>query len=139
MGRHDRWRIAAAIAAAIFVAPAAHASDSRLLAERGGFLLGHAHRCGTPLAQLDYPAQLVHRLVAALAANGGEQEAADQAFAEQFALGAVSESGEEPLPSCALIDRELTRLVRHRPAVDAAGSAASKVVFNRLLGPPPAR
>ena len=123
MGRHDGWRTASAIAVAIFVAQAAQASESRLVAERGGFLLGNAHRCGTSLQQLESPAGLVHRLAASLASSDAEQESADQAFAEQFVLSAASEAAEGPVPSCALIDRELTRLVRHRPSLSATADA----------------
>jgi hypothetical protein len=46
-------------------AGAAHASEASRVAERGGFLVGHAYRCGMAAERLDPTAQLVGHFVAA--------------------------------------------------------------------------
>ena len=70
------WRIVSVAAALVLAAASAQAGEASAVAERGGFLLGHAYRCGVEDQRLEAPARLVHDLIAALGqcrGNGGRR------------------------------------------------------------------
>ena len=112
---------AAALTLATSVACAGEASQ---IAERGGFLLGHAYRCGATAERLEAPARLIDDLIAALSIDGEEKAAADQKFANDLLASALAKVLGDPVPSCALIRRDLARLERHQRPVSVQGQTA---------------
>jgi predicted RecA/RadA family phage recombinase len=84
-------------------ATGAQAGDASDLASRGGFLLGHAYRCGTQAEQLQPSAQLIHDLASALAGDESEKAEADKAFAERFVVSAVADKPGGLVPACASV------------------------------------
>ena len=66
------WQILAGCAIALTLAAAgtACAGEAAQIAARGGFLVGHAYRCGVSAEQLRPSTQLMGELIAALAFDG---------------------------------------------------------------------
>jgi hypothetical protein len=118
------FRLAGCAAALVLAATAAWASEASQLAARGGFLLGHAYRCGVAVDQLEPSVRLVGDLIAALSIDGEEKAAADQTFADDLLASALAKALGDPVPSCALIRRDLARLERHQRPVSITGEAA---------------
>lgn len=118
------WRSALIGAALSLVAAGAQAGDASDVAERGGFLLGHAYRCGVEAEQLQPSAQLIHDLAAALASDEDEKSGADKVFAERFVVSAVADTAGQPVPSCATVKRELAEFERHNPSAVASGTSS---------------
>jgi hypothetical protein len=115
------WRIVSVAAALVLAAANAQAGEASAVAERGGFLLGHAYRCGVEDQRLEAPARLVHDLIAALSASVEETAAADQAFADRVLASVFAAVLRDPAPSCSLVRRELAQFERHQPAPSARG------------------
>ena len=102
----------------------ASASEALHVGKRGGFLLGHASRCGVPDKDLEQPAKLIHELISGAADSPEEKASADQAFAEQFILSTVRPSGGGLLPSCPRVRREFARLAQHQAPKPNPGMSA---------------
>lgn len=130
------WRPVLIAAALCALATAAQAGEASDVADRGGFLLGHAYRCGIKAEQLQPAAQLIHDLAAALAADEDDKTGADKTFAERFVVSAVSDSLGQPLPSCAVIKRELAELDHHNPDAVASGPSAAPAQATLSAGAP---
>ena len=94
---------------------AAQASDSQRLAENGGFLLGHAHRCGISNERVIKAGRTIQNLIAATAADPGESVGATARFAEFFLATSSTDAGEKELtPACKKVIAEFKKLERHR-------------------------
>jgi hypothetical protein len=100
------------------------AGEASQIAERGGFLLGHAYRCGVAAERLEPSTRLVGDLIAALSIDGEEKAAADQRFADDLLASALANALGDPVPTCALIRRDLARFERHQRPVSVQGEAA---------------
>jgi len=95
----------------------ASSSDASRIASNGGFLLGHAHRCGIPTDRVVPAAQWVRELSLAAAPEAREQEDATARFAQFFLATAVPDQGDSKLvPSCRTVASEFEKLERHRVA-----------------------
>jgi hypothetical protein len=106
--------LAACVATLIWVmVSTACAGEAAEIADRGGFLVGHAYRCGVSAEQLRPSTQLVQELVAAFALDGEEQAAADQVFVESLLASLRAESADDRVASCASIRRALAQLEQH--------------------------
>lgn len=97
-------------------AAAAQASDATTIADRAGFLLGHAHRCGVRNARLERSAALIDRLLAAYSVDADDLQSARSEFAEHIVTGAMAKLLGDPLPACARVRALLSRLEQHRLA-----------------------
>jgi hypothetical protein len=128
--------LALTTAAVLLVASPGGASsaDADRIAASGGFLLGHAHRCGIRTERVVRAGQLIRELIVAAAADAREQEDATSRFAQFFLATAVPDQGDNKLiPSCQIVASEFERLERHR--VTGTGSnAASGRATNRGFG-----
>jgi hypothetical protein len=118
------FRLVCSAIAVLLAVGVAHAGEASRVAERGGFLVGHAYRCGVAAERLDPTAQLVGQLVAALSIDSEEQEAADEKFIGEVLLTALAKEIGDPLPSCNAIRRELAFLEQHRRLVFIPGEKA---------------
>jgi hypothetical protein len=112
-GSVSRILAGCAIALTLAAAGTACAGEAAQIAARGGFLVGHAYRCGVSTEQLRPSTQLMGELIAALAVDGEEQAAADQVFIENLLTTLRSASPDDRVASCALIRRELAQLEQH--------------------------
>jgi hypothetical protein len=109
-------RILAGCASALSLAAAstACAGEASQIAARGGFLVGHAYRCGVSANQLRPSTQLVRELIAALSVDGEEEAAADQVFVENLLTSLRTAAPDDRIASCALTRRELAQLEEHQ-------------------------
>jgi hypothetical protein len=99
---------------------AAKAGDSIRLAERGGFLLGNARRCGVATERVVKAGRTIRRLIAAIAADRRESEQAITRFAEFYLATASPGAAENALtPGCRRVIIEFEKLERHRIRVTA--------------------
>jgi hypothetical protein len=98
---------------------AAQASDATLLADRAGFLVGSAHRCGIEAGRVERAAALSDRLIAAFSTDDDDKDAARTHFTEHVLASALAKLLGDPAPSCALVRSQLTELEQHSPAVAA--------------------
>ena len=99
-------------------------TDAGRIAANGGFLLGHAHRCGIPTERVVRAGQVIRELILAAAADTRAQEDATSRFAQFFLATAVPDQGDSKLiPSCQTVASEFEKLERHRVA--GAGSNAA--------------
>lgn len=119
------WRSALIGAALSLVAAGAQAGEANDIASRGGFLLGHAYRCGVAVDKLQPTAELIHRLSSALAADDDDKSEADKTFAERFVVSAVADAAGDLLPPCAAVKRELAQLEHHNPDAVLSGSSSA--------------
>jgi hypothetical protein len=129
------WRAALIGAALALAGTGAQAGQASDVAERGGFLLGHAYRCGVKAEQLQPTAQLIHELATALAGDDDEKSGADKVFAERFVVSAVADAVGQLLPSCAAVKRELAQLEQHNPEAVASGSSSPPGEIQRSAAP----
>ncbi len=104
-----------ATAAAAFTA--AQASEATTLADRAGFLLGHAQRCGVAEDRLLRSAELMKAVVAAFSSDADDREAAQGRFGDGIIAGALAKLLGDPLPSCAAVRSTLAEFERHRHPV----------------------
>ena len=99
-------------------------ADAGRIAANGGFLLGHAHRCGIQTERVVRAGQLIRELILAAAADARDQDDATARFAQFFLATAVPDQGDSKLiPSCQTVASEFEKLERHRVA--GAGSNAA--------------
>jgi hypothetical protein len=68
----------------------AETADLRLLAEKGGFFLGNAYRCGVSTKRVDRSGEAIHHLIVAVAYDSTEEAAANSRFTEIFLASAFS-------------------------------------------------
>ena len=127
MRRQLAWIAAGAL---LFCAAAAQASDATSLADKAGFLVGHAYRCGVDQARLERSATLVGRLISALSEDDGDKEAAREEFTERLLAGAFADKFADQTPSCAAVRAAVAEFVRHdlaaSPAADRQGGQMAR-------------
>jgi len=114
-----------AAALTLVVVSTACADEASLIAARGGFLVGHAYRCGVSAEQLRPSTQLVQELIAALAGDGEEQAAADQVFVDSLLASLRAEPADDRVASCTSIRRELAQLEQHHASRSHPGSSSN--------------
>jgi hypothetical protein len=129
----------AAAAALLFSATAAHASEATLLADRAGFLVGHAQRCGVADARLERSAAFVEKLIAAYASDQDDRDAAETRFAKRLLASAFAELLGDPVPSCAAVRSQLALFERHRPTAHVRRRNAGNAMAHDARSKPPAR
>jgi hypothetical protein len=102
-------------------------ADADRIAANGGFLLGHAHRCGIQTERVVRAGQLVRELIIAAAADARAQEDATSRFAQFFLATAVPDQGDSKLiPSCQTVASEFEKLERHRVAGTGSNAATGR-------------
>ena len=124
MTAHSAFRFGWCATAVLLAVGAAHAGEASRVAERGGFLVGHAYRCGVAAERLDPTAQLIGQLAASLSIDGDDREAADGEFFGEVLVTALAEEIGGPLPSCNAIRREFALLEQHQRLVFIPGGRA---------------
>ena len=119
-----RWKLACgAVGALVLGAAAAQASDATVLADRAGFLVGHAHRCGVAPDRLERSETLVSELILAVSSDVEDRQAAQARFAERALASALADLLAEPVPDCTVVRSEIARLTQHqRPATSPAAN-----------------
>src|SRR5690348_16238966 len=91
------------------VAAAADATSTRL-AETGAFLLGHAYRCGVPVARVSCSAKVIQDLTVAASSEAGEQKAAASRFSDVFLAAAYPDrNGDALIPPCKAVVTQFER------------------------------
>ena len=113
--------------------PSPASTDAARIATNGGFLLGHAHRCGVTTDRVVKAGQLIRQLIEAAAKDDKEKENATDQFATFFLLTALPDDGDTKLvASCNTVTTEFQKFERHRvagaPANAPASSPANKAV-----------
>ena len=102
-------------------------ADAGRIAANGGFLLGHAHRCGIPTERVVRAGQLIRELILAAAGDARAQEDATARFAQFFLATAVPDQGDSKLiPSCQTVASEFEKLERHRVAGTGSNAATGR-------------
>jgi hypothetical protein len=84
------------------------------VADRAGFLIGHAQRCGVAEDRLMRSAKRIGTVIAAFSSDDGDREAAQARFAESIAAAALAQLLGDKLPSCAIVRSTLAQFERHR-------------------------
>jgi len=92
----------------------ADATDAVRLAERGGFLLGHAYRCGVATNRVVAVGRTIRELIGATAAAEHETDEADTRFAEYLSATASADQDDRATPVCRKVIAEFKKLERHR-------------------------
>jgi len=93
---------------------AAYASDATALADRAGFLIGHAHRCGVADMRLEQQKPALDALIAAYASDDDDREAARAQFEERVLASTLAGVLGDALPSCAVVRAQLAQFEQHR-------------------------
>ena len=109
--------VGALVLTATVSAAGAKASEAVTVADRAGFLIGHAQRCGVAEARLEQSAKRMDAVIAAFASDDGDRDAAQARFAESIAAGALAQLLGDKLPSCATVRTALAQFERHRDPV----------------------
>jgi hypothetical protein len=91
----------------------ADAADPTQLAEKGGFLLGNARRCGVPVERVESAGKVIHDFIAAAAKDSNEATAADSRFSKIFLATALPNQDPDAFPSCTVVIQQFDRLERH--------------------------
>jgi hypothetical protein len=122
MGRAARYAAAvlAFAAALIGVASVVFAGEASQVAARGGFLMGHAVRCGVAAERLEPSAKRMSDLIVALSVDAEESTAATDQLVDEILANAFAAASDGPAPSCVLIERDLERFERHRDVLSLA-------------------
>ena len=130
-------KVATVVATLMLGAAAAQASEATLVADRAGFLLGHAHRCGVEDARLQRSESLIGKTIAAFARDDDDKEDAATMFAQRVLASALAQILGDPAPSCARVRAELARLERHHaPAPAPTGKEGDEqMARNKRLTP----
>ena len=123
----------------LLTAAGAQAGEADTIAERAGFLIGHAQRCGVSDARLQRAAVLGKKLIAAFAVDADDRKEAQAQFARQILASALAAALGEPLPPCSLIKAQLTELEQHRPAAATSKQEGSPMADKDRPEAPPAR
>lgn len=105
------------LGALVLAATAAQATEAMTVADRAGFLIGHAQRCGVAEDRLEHSAKRIGTVIAAFASDAGDREAAQARFAEGIAAAALAQLLGDKLPSCAIVRSTLAQFEGHRHAV----------------------
>jgi hypothetical protein len=106
----------AAAAALLGGIAAAQAGDATTLADRGGFLLGQALRCGASDVRLQPSAALIGKLIDAYSLDGDDRVAAQAELVERIVAGAQAKTAGDPLPACTAVLGQLASFEQHRLA-----------------------
>src|SRR5690349_11373371 len=108
------WKPACGAVGALMLGTlAAQASDATMLADRAGFLVGHAHRCGVAEGRLRRSTILIGKLIAAFASDDEDARAARTEFDERALASALADLLDDLVPPCAAVRSELAQLERH--------------------------
>jgi hypothetical protein len=120
-------RVLAGSAAALsfLVVSTACAGEASEVAAHGGFLVGHTYRCGVSAEQLRPSTQLVGELIAALAVDGEDEAAANQALVASLLTSLRAELADDRVASCAAIRRELAQIEQHHASRLHPGSGSN--------------
>ena len=128
---------------------AAQASEATLLAERAGFLVGNAHRCGVEQARVTRATALSNTLIAAFAIDDVDEATARTRFGDHVLASALATLLGDAVPACSLVRSQLATLEQHRgitvgdirPREGAAAPArrASTIKPGKPKGTPPSR
>ena len=102
------------LGALILAATAAQASEATTVADRAGFLVGHAQRCGVAEARLERSTKRISAVIAAFADDDQDREAAETRFGDSMIAAAFAKLLGDPLPSCATVRSTLAQFERHR-------------------------
>ncbi len=114
------WTLVSGVCAALLLGAAtAQASDATVLADRAGFLIGHAHRCGVDDARLDRLKPALDALITAFASDAGDKENGRAQFAVRALASALAEPLGDPLPSCGIVRSQLAQFEQHQHLVSA--------------------
>jgi hypothetical protein len=82
-------------------------------AEKGGFLLGNAYRCGVSTKRVDRTGEAIHHLIVAVAYDSTEEAAANSRFTEIFLASAFSsQDGDALIPPCTVVITQFDRFER---------------------------
>jgi hypothetical protein len=93
---------------------AAADSTSARLAETGAFLLGHAYRCGVPVARVSHAAKVIQDMIVAAADDASEEKAATSRFSAIFLAAAYPDrNGDGLVPECKAVVTQFERLEQH--------------------------
>ena len=122
--------VCATAAALMFGTVAAQASEATLLADRAGFLLGHALRCGIEDARLRRSEAVIGEAIAAFALDDEDTQTAKSGFTERVLASALAELLGDPVPSCRTVGAELARLEQRRPAMAQPGKREEEMARN---------
>ena len=115
------WKLALCAAGMLWLGTvAAEASEATVVADRAGFLIGHAQRCGVDEARLERVAAFGKELIGAFSRDDDEKVAAQTQFAERILASGLAKLIGDPLPSCAAVRSQLARLEQHRRLMTAA-------------------
>ena len=109
------WQLVLYAAGALWLGTiAADASEATVIADRAGFLIGHAQRCGVEEVRLERAAVFGKQLIAAFSLDDDERQAAQTQFAERILASGLAKLTGDPLPSCSAVRSQLVRLEQHR-------------------------
>lgn len=89
------------------------ASEATNLAQRAGFLLGHAVRCGIPAARIEASAAVMDGLITAYSASDDDELAARSDFIKLAVASARGAQLGDPLPSCGVVRAQLALFEQH--------------------------
>ena len=133
-------KLACAAAAALMLsAVVARASEATLLADRAGFLLGHAHRCGIEDVRLQRSEAVIGGAIAAFALDDEDTQTAKTRFAERVLASALAQLLDDPVPYCGGVGAELSRLEQRRPTMAQPGKREEQMARNNRSKLEPAR
>jgi hypothetical protein len=120
----------------MLAATAAQSSEALTVADRAGFLIGHAQRCGVAEDRLERSAKRMNAVIAAFSADDADRDAAQAQFAQSIAAAALAEVLSDKLPSCATVRSTLAQFERHR---QAAQQGEARMTRNEHRNSGPAR
>jgi hypothetical protein len=108
-------------------------SEATVIADRAGFFLGHAHRCGINDNRLQRSELRLRELIAAFSSDDEDQKTAQSQFAARAVASALAQSRGDPTPSCIAVRTQLAQFEQHRPgsAVRDRADAARTSSENR--------
>src|SRR5262249_18525429 len=117
-------------------AASASASEADKVADRAGFLLGHAFRCGIATERLEASGRVVRQLITALAADDEEAQTAEDAFGLRF-LQSAARGSAGPARQCAVVRREYAQMEQPHslPRTAAAPESAPAPDRYRVTSP----
>ncbi len=114
----------AAITVAALLVASPNITDADRIAANGGFLLGHAQRCGITDNRVTRAGQLIRTLISAAAPDDKAEEDATARFSAFFLVSAVADPKSDKLvASCKRITAELRRLESHSVDMPLIGSS----------------
>ena len=91
----------------------AEATDTTRLAEKAGFLLDNAHRCGVPTERVGRAGKVIHDLITTASYDRTKEAAADRRFVEIFMASAFPDREGSLIPPCAVVIAQFERLEQH--------------------------